>query len=153
MARDDPQINIRLPAGLKDRLERSAAINNRSTTAEIVERLNRSFHEQKLPPKLIVRLEVLRQGPAIDVPVLDFFRSMSQTLRDQISAQLAEDREARRIERAGIVADTTLEPPADWAEDDDAVVEKAAKDVAEQRAARMRRAARKREAKDDEPDE
>ncbi|SDP09259.1 Arc family DNA-binding protein [Phyllobacterium sp. OV277] len=39
MARTDPQINIRLPLELKEKLEDEARGNNRSTTAEIVSRL------------------------------------------------------------------------------------------------------------------
>lgn len=43
MARDDPQMNVRLPSDLKDRIERSARNNNRSMNAEIVTRLEESF--------------------------------------------------------------------------------------------------------------
>ncbi|MGF6781119.1 Arc family DNA-binding protein [Paraburkholderia sp. GAS334] len=43
MARDEPQINLRMPADLKARLERAASDNRRSTTAEIMARLEESF--------------------------------------------------------------------------------------------------------------
>jgi hypothetical protein len=43
MARDEPQINLRMPADLKVRLERAASENRRSTTAEIMARLEESF--------------------------------------------------------------------------------------------------------------
>lgn len=43
MARTDPQINIRLPADLKARLDKAAAEAGRSFTAEIVLRLEESF--------------------------------------------------------------------------------------------------------------
>ncbi|WP_456282740.1 Arc family DNA-binding protein [Cupriavidus sp. JZ107] len=43
MARTDPQVNLRMPADLKERLEVTARENNRSLTAEIVARLEGSF--------------------------------------------------------------------------------------------------------------
>ncbi|OJY78187.1 MAG: hypothetical protein BGP18_05080 [Stenotrophomonas sp. 69-14] len=43
MARIDPQVNIRLPADLKARLDEQAAKGGRSLTAEIVQRLEASF--------------------------------------------------------------------------------------------------------------
>ncbi|KJU80978.1 hypothetical protein N619_01015 [Ectopseudomonas oleovorans] len=43
MSRSDPQVNFRMPADLKDRLEEAARNNRRSTTAEIVARLEDSF--------------------------------------------------------------------------------------------------------------
>lgn len=49
MARDDVQVNFRMPAELKARLEASAAKNNRTLTAELVTRLEGSF---SLLPKL-----------------------------------------------------------------------------------------------------
>lgn len=39
MAREDPQVNIRLPVELKQRLEEAATSHNRSLTAEVVARL------------------------------------------------------------------------------------------------------------------
>ena len=44
MAREDPQFRIRLPAELKARVEGAAAENQRSLNAEIVHRLESSFH-------------------------------------------------------------------------------------------------------------
>jgi hypothetical protein len=43
MARDDPQINLRIPTALKDRLDDASAQNKRSLTAEVVARLEESF--------------------------------------------------------------------------------------------------------------
>jgi predicted transcriptional regulator len=43
MTNDQIQINIRLPADLKERLEQAASENKRSTTAEIAARLDASF--------------------------------------------------------------------------------------------------------------
>ncbi|MCA1971317.1 MAG: Arc family DNA-binding protein [Caenispirillum sp.] len=44
MARDDLHFRLRIPEALKARIEKSAAENNRSMTAEIVSRLERSFN-------------------------------------------------------------------------------------------------------------
>lgn len=43
MARNDPQMNLRVPADLKEKIERAAFENNRTITAEAVERLEQSF--------------------------------------------------------------------------------------------------------------
>lgn len=47
MTRKDPQLNLRLPADLKEMLEAAATDNNRSVTAETVERLRGSFSSEK----------------------------------------------------------------------------------------------------------
>ena len=127
-------------------------MNKRSTTAEIVDRLNRSFHDLKLPPKMVIRLEVLREGPSVEIPVLDFFRSMSKTLRDQIAEQLAEDRENRRLESVEAQEDKTMEPTEDQRANDAKVVDRVAKEVALERAKRQQRIlARQEEKGDDHP--
>ncbi|MDN4052880.1 Arc family DNA-binding protein [Massilia sp. YIM B02763] len=59
MARTDPQLNLRLPASLKARLEAAAAESKRTVTAEAVERLEGSF--EQMPDALvsvIMRMEV-----------------------------------------------------------------------------------------------
>ena len=43
MSREDPQLRIRLPAELKEKIEASSKLNNRSMNAEIVTRLNFSY--------------------------------------------------------------------------------------------------------------
>lgn len=43
MSREDPQLRIRLPLELKEKIEESAKANNRSMNAEIVQRLDESF--------------------------------------------------------------------------------------------------------------
>jgi len=43
MTRQDPHFRLRIPEALKERVEAAARANARSTTAEIVERLERSF--------------------------------------------------------------------------------------------------------------
>lgn len=47
MASEDVQTNLRLPAGLKDRLQSSAAENNRSLSAEVASRLEDSYDADK----------------------------------------------------------------------------------------------------------
>ncbi len=39
----DPQIKLRIPSGLKERVQAAAAANNRSMNSEIVARLEQSF--------------------------------------------------------------------------------------------------------------
>lgn len=43
MTREDPQMKLRLPPDLKDRLTEAATANNRSLNAEVVSRLQDSF--------------------------------------------------------------------------------------------------------------
>lgn len=62
MKQTDPQFKLRLPQGLKDRLESAATSNHRSLTAEIVARLEDSFSEPEkiaLPLTTRIRREAL----------------------------------------------------------------------------------------------
>lgn len=43
MARTDPQVNFRIPAELKDKLDAAAKENNRTITAELILRLEATF--------------------------------------------------------------------------------------------------------------
>ncbi len=61
MARIDPQVNVRMPADLKGRLEDAAEASGRSLTGEIVHRLESTF------PKT---LDWLRQNRAEEVQTL-----------------------------------------------------------------------------------
>ncbi|WP_321894537.1 Arc family DNA-binding protein [Paraburkholderia heleia] len=54
MARDDPQINLRIPAALKDRLDEASAQSKRSLTAEVVARLEESFDTGSSKPHATV---------------------------------------------------------------------------------------------------
>jgi hypothetical protein len=47
MARNDPQVNLRIPAGLKERLDDASLKNGRSLTAEVVSRLHSTFVEHE----------------------------------------------------------------------------------------------------------
>jgi hypothetical protein len=62
MARDEPQVNLRIPANLKDLLDEASARNKRSLTAEVVARLEGSFDSEKGA-----------SAPPIDDRTLDLF--------------------------------------------------------------------------------
>lgn len=59
MARNDPQINVRLPVELKERLEEEAKSNNRSFKAEVVARLQASFEDNFGDAVLLERIREL----------------------------------------------------------------------------------------------
>lgn len=48
MSREDPQLRIRLPIELKEKIEASSKENNRSMNAEIVHRLEASLSKEDL---------------------------------------------------------------------------------------------------------
>ncbi len=67
MARDDPQVNFRIPADLKAQLEIDAEANNRTLTAEIVSRLRgpssvESFKAQMEKTTLELHYQIARMG-------------------------------------------------------------------------------------------
>lgn len=45
MARTDPQVNFRIPAELKDKLDQAAKGNGRTLTAELILRLEMTFEQ------------------------------------------------------------------------------------------------------------
>ncbi|MDC9623627.1 Arc family DNA-binding protein [Xenorhabdus sp. XENO-7] len=47
MSREDAQMKIRLPAELKEKLEKAATENKRSMNAEVLQRLSKSFEKTK----------------------------------------------------------------------------------------------------------
>lgn len=68
MARSDPQMNFRIPVELKEQLELAAKDNNRSLTAELINRLDESLNavsydsNKDIHAKLDnIYLEVLKQ--------------------------------------------------------------------------------------------
>jgi hypothetical protein len=67
MARDDPTIYMRLPAGLKAQLEEAAEASRRSMTSEVVARLEQSFDANN-EVDARRRLRVGVEGPATDPP-------------------------------------------------------------------------------------
>lgn len=59
MARTDPQINLRVPADLKKKIELIAVENSRSINAEVVQRLEQSFEHKGFESLEDVPLEKL----------------------------------------------------------------------------------------------
>jgi predicted DNA-binding protein len=53
MSREDPQLRIRLPIELKEKIEETAKANSRSMNAEIVQRLDVSFLNEPITEELI----------------------------------------------------------------------------------------------------
>ena len=49
MARNDPQMNLRVPMELKENIEKAALDNGRTITAEAVYRLEQSFNSKNPP--------------------------------------------------------------------------------------------------------
>ncbi|MEY9098862.1 hypothetical protein ABIA24_001771 [Sinorhizobium fredii] len=54
MAREDLHFRLRISEGLKNRIEEAAAENNRSMTAEIIDRLETSFAPVPAEMKAII---------------------------------------------------------------------------------------------------
>lgn len=82
MARNDPQVNLRFPADLKDRLDVAAQQNKRSLTAEIVTRLEESFEKQLDATKLVA----MSYASAEDGLVRDWSaRSATRALESQVA--------------------------------------------------------------------
>lgn len=61
MSREDPQLKLRLPSELKDRITKAAAENGRSVNAEILSRLDRSFDDDSNFNELYDRVEVIEK--------------------------------------------------------------------------------------------
>jgi hypothetical protein len=55
MARSDPQVNIRMPQALKDKLEAASGDASRSLNSEIVTRLEESFEDRQSTVELSER--------------------------------------------------------------------------------------------------
>lgn len=55
MARNDPEFRLRLPEGLKTKIEEMAKSSQRSINAEIVARLEQSFSISKFDPERIAK--------------------------------------------------------------------------------------------------
>ncbi len=59
MSREDPQLRIRLPIELKEKIEETAKANSRSMNAEIVQRLDASFLHEPPEDEIISAKEAL----------------------------------------------------------------------------------------------
>lgn len=62
MARTDPQVNFRIPAELKDKLDNAAKENGRTLTAELILRLEMTFEQDDQIKDLIGRIEWLENA-------------------------------------------------------------------------------------------
>ncbi|ECV5573470.1 Arc family DNA-binding protein [Salmonella enterica] len=60
MSREDPQLRIRLPIELKEKIEEIAKANNRSMNAEIVKRLDSSFMNEISEDEIISAKDALQ---------------------------------------------------------------------------------------------
>lgn len=93
MARNEPQVNLRMPNDLKEELEKAALASGRSLTAEIVLRLRASFATQG---NLKQKLEAIADGTYVPSPrALDIFSAdgfdpaeLNKSMRD-LRAQVA----------------------------------------------------------------
>lgn len=54
MARNDPQMNLRVPMELKEKIEKAAFQNGRTITAEAIQRLERSF-ENNISDSMVLK--------------------------------------------------------------------------------------------------
>lgn len=60
MAQDYSQVNFRIPTTLKEDIEKASIANNRSITAELVSRLEKSF-EPKINPTETFEFESIKR--------------------------------------------------------------------------------------------
>ncbi|CAG9268975.1 hypothetical protein WK39_03075 [Burkholderia cepacia] len=75
MTREDPQMKLRLPADLKDRLSELAAANGRSLNAEVLLRLEASISGDASPAPA--------SAAAVDERTLDLFAEKVGRLLDE----------------------------------------------------------------------
>lgn len=68
MARNDPQVNLRMSADLKDMLDQAAAENKRSLTAEIVARLEETFTRSEVEDGPIFNIVLDAKGRPLGWP-------------------------------------------------------------------------------------
>lgn len=61
MARTDPQVNFRIPAELKDKLDNAAKENGRTITAELILRLEMTFEQDDQVSELVERINKLEE--------------------------------------------------------------------------------------------
>ena len=89
MAREDLHFRLRIPEGLKEKIEKASDANLRSMTAEIVARLERSFDEDELQG-------VEERLSDLETQVADLSREADKRF-DRV-----EDRVWRLLEHAGL---------------------------------------------------
>jgi Arc-like DNA binding dprotein len=72
MARNEPQVNLRMPQELKDQLEAAASEGNRTLTAEIVSRLKGSFGPSHSADLVLVLAQLERSMARAESETVDF---------------------------------------------------------------------------------
>lgn len=82
MARSDPQLNFRIPAELRDRLEAAAKENKRSLTAELIERIEASFEGDEQAYELAFTATRLKDEVAKLTAQLDSARAARKSQGD-----------------------------------------------------------------------
>ncbi|MFC2995607.1 Arc family DNA-binding protein [Acinetobacter sichuanensis] len=72
MARTDPQVNFRIPAELKDKLDNAAKENGRTLTAELILRLEMTFDNDDQVQDLLFRIDLLEdESKRLEKKLLD----------------------------------------------------------------------------------
>ena len=95
MARDQPQVNVRIPADLRDKLLTAMAVSGRSLTAEIVTRLEQSFLRPE-PSVTDIAIQYMQAQQAYEARK-GWVESARQAIKKQI-ARGAEPTEEQRKE-------------------------------------------------------
>lgn len=88
MSRQDLQVNFRMPADLKARLEDAAAQNRRSTTAEVVARLEASFDREVAGTSFARPLALGDAESLLDAARAAFRKEQIALLTDQLIAEI-----------------------------------------------------------------
>lgn len=84
MKQTDPQFKLRIPAQLKDDIERSAEANNRSMNAEIVTRLENRTPTASIPPF------GLRMQPELKAQIEEAARANNRSMNSEIVSRLSD---------------------------------------------------------------
>lgn len=81
MARNDPQMNLRVPIELKEKIEQTALENGRTITAEAVYRLEKSFEPNFFRVTTFNNLDEIGYTIEIDRFTFGLFKSQLQDIR------------------------------------------------------------------------
>lgn len=102
----DPQYKLRMPAGLKERIELAAQANNRSMNAEIVSRLEASFSLMLFTGEakekgieiesLLHKIEMLERIISIKEETISYMKEARETRREHAELVLAAVQAASR---------------------------------------------------------
>jgi hypothetical protein len=84
MARQDPQVNIRLPADLRGRLDIATKESGNSLTAEIAARLDRSFATDEAHARLEDDFRLLLSAHRASQDLLQHQARLTQSLCNQL---------------------------------------------------------------------